>query len=176
MRSLQKTTLWLTAFTFILVSGLPALTQAQDIQVPVIEDGQAQVIPEFEDPENWIRHDLWVETEFDSDGNGKPDRVHVAVTRPQQTESGDLKLPVIYESSPYYAGTAPPPFDFFWNVKHEIGEEPPARKAGPDVDRRGERPIISNSQIKTWVPRRIHRGSLQFSGNGTFIGFPNGRW
>ncbi|HBQ60336.1 MAG TPA: Xaa-Pro dipeptidyl-peptidase, partial [Balneolaceae bacterium] len=88
---------------------------------------------------------LWVETDFDTDGNGKPDRMHVAVTRPQQTESGDLQLPVIYETSPYYAGTARPPYDFFWDVEHEVGEEPPARKKGPEVQRRGERPIISNS-------------------------------
>ncbi|MFP8489654.1 Xaa-Pro dipeptidyl-peptidase [Gracilimonas sp. Q87] len=172
MRSLQNITLWLTALIIITVSGLSAQTQAQDIQVPVIEDGQAQVIPEFEDPENWIRHDLWVETEFDSDGNGKPDRMHVAVTRPEQTESGDLKLPVIYETSPYYAGTAQPPFDFFWNVKHEIGEEPPARKAGPDVQRRGERPIISNSLIKTWVPRGFIVVHSSSPGTGLSQGSP----
>ena len=119
---------------------------------PIVENGLLQPIPEFSDQENWIRHDLWVETEFDTDGDGRPDRMHVAVTRPQQTESGDLKLPVIYETSPYYAGTAMPPYDFFWNVQHELGEQPPARKPGPEVQRRGQRPIISNSHIQTWVP------------------------
>ena len=111
-----------------------------------------QVIEEFSNPETWIRHDLWVETEFDSDGDGDPDRMHVSVTRPEQTESGDLKLPVIYETSPYYAGTARPPFDFFWDVRQEVGETPPVRQPGPEVQRRGERPIISNSHIRTWVP------------------------
>ena len=28
---------------------------------PVFEDGQAQVVEAFSDPESWIRHDLWVE-------------------------------------------------------------------------------------------------------------------
>lgn len=136
----------------VLLTAALSHGQQQTITVPVIEDGQAQTIPEFEDSENWIRHDLWVETEFDTDGDGKPDRMHVSVTRPAQTEGGDLKLPVIYETSPYYAGTARPPYDFFWDVRHELGEEPPQRTMGPDVQRTGERPIISNSLIATWVP------------------------
>ena len=42
--------------------------QAQTL--PVFRDGQAQVVPGFNDATRWIRHDLWVETEFDSDGDG----------------------------------------------------------------------------------------------------------
>lgn len=44
---------------------------------PIIENGEAQVVEAFSDPSKWIRHDLWVETEFDSDGDGKLDRMHV---------------------------------------------------------------------------------------------------
>lgn len=168
MKSLSKFSLWFFTFTLLFVVGL----NAQDVQVPVIEDGQAQIIPEFENPEDWIRHDLWVETEFDTDGNGKPDRMHVSVTRPKQTESGELKLPVIYETSPYYAGTARPPYDFFWNVEHEVGEEPPARKAGPEVQRSGQRPIISNSHIKTWVPRGFIVVHSSSPGTGLSQGSP----
>ena len=69
-------------------------------------DGQAQIVPAFQDAAQWIKESLWVETEFDSDGDGKTDRVFVDVTRPQQTETEGLKVPVIYASSPYYAGTA----------------------------------------------------------------------
>jgi len=36
-------------------------------QQAVFVDGQAQIVPEFEDKEAWIREELWVETEFDSD-------------------------------------------------------------------------------------------------------------
>jgi hypothetical protein len=32
-------------------------------------------------------HRLWVETGFDSDGDGKNDRMHVDVTRPKQTDT-----------------------------------------------------------------------------------------
>ena len=118
---------------------------------PHIVNGQAQVVSGFANPDSLIREDLWVETEFDSDGDGLLDRMYVAVTRPVQTNFG-LKLPVIYESSPYYAGTAGNDRDLFWNVKHELGEVPePPRHT--EVVRKGERPILSNSQINTWVPR-----------------------
>ena len=119
---------------------------------PAFKDGQAQIIEAFSNPDEWIREDLWVETEFDTDGDGRPDRMHVAVTRPQQTETEGLKLPVIYETSPYYAGTAGMAKGLFWNVEHEIGATPPPR-THVEVTRRGERPIISNSQIRRWVPR-----------------------
>ena len=118
---------------------------------PIIENGQAQKVPLFENPKEWIREDLWVETEFDTDGDGILDRMHVDVTRPAQTNEG-LKLPVIYESSPYYAGTAGNDRDLFWNVSHELGEVP-APPRHPEVVRKGQRPIISNSQVFTWVPR-----------------------
>ena len=75
--------------------------------MPVFKDGEAQIVKRFEDPDFWIRHDLWVETESDLDKDGRPDRVHVAVTRPRQTDTEDLKLPVVYVTSPYFAGTAP---------------------------------------------------------------------
>jgi len=118
---------------------------------PFFENGEAQIVPAFSSPENWIREDLWVETEFDTDGDGKLDRMHVDVTRPTATNDG-LQLPVIYESSPYYAGTAGNDRDLFWNVAHEIGEVPAPPKH-VEVVRRGQRPIISNSQVRTWVPR-----------------------
>jgi len=118
---------------------------------PIFENGEAQIIPELEEPANWIRTDLWVETEFDTDGDGKKDRMHVDVTRPQQTETEGLKLPVVYASSPYYAGTAGNA-PLFWDVKHELGEAAPPRNKF-EVIRTGTRPIISNSEIMLWVPR-----------------------
>ena len=126
-------------------------TNAQEKAKPIFKDGEAQIVKAFEDQSKWIRHDLWVETNFDTDGDGKLDRMHVDVTRPAQTENG-LKLPVVYESSPYYAGTAGNEEGLFWDVKHEIGAKEKQRTR-VEVKRRGKRPIISNSQIKTWVPR-----------------------
>ncbi|HSK12898.1 MAG TPA: Xaa-Pro dipeptidyl-peptidase [Phnomibacter sp.] len=135
------------------IIGLLFFTTTSSAQVkPVFENGEAQVVPAFKDPSTWIKHDLWVETDFDTDGDGKKDRMHVDVTRPQQTETEGLKLPVVYASSPYYAGTAGDVPGLFWNVKHELGATPPPR-VHPEVQQRASRPIISNSEIMQWVPR-----------------------
>lgn len=136
----------------LIVTNTIALNgQTASNSVPVFENGEAQTVPGFTDASQWIRHDLWVETTFDTDGDGKLDRMHVAVTRPKQTETEGLKLPVVYVSSPYFAGTAPLK-GLFWDVKHELGESPKPRTHA-EVVRKGKRPIISNSHIKTWVPR-----------------------
>ncbi|OYP33088.1 Xaa-Pro dipeptidyl-peptidase [Rhodopirellula sp. MGV] len=123
-----------------------------EVKIPVIKDGEAQVIKELEDSDYWIRHDLWVETEFDTDGDGKLDRMHVAVTRPRQTDTQSLKLPVVYNSSPYFAGTTGND-DYFWDVRQELGDPPPNRSAAPDIEREGTRPIISKRHISDWLPR-----------------------
>ena len=119
---------------------------------PIFKDGEAQIVEAFKNPENWLRHDLWVETEFDTDGDGDLDRMHVSVTRPQQTETEDLKLPVIYVTSPYFAGVAGDAPGIMWDVKRELGGKSKER-VHPEVTRRGKRPIISNSHIRKWVPR-----------------------
>ena len=137
---------------FLFTTLLAVKAQTTKKAVPVFENGEAQVVPAFENSEDWIRHDLWVETEFDTDGDGKLDRMHVAVTRPQQTETEGLKLPVVYVSSPYFAGVAPDVDGLFWDVKQELGAVAKER-VHPEVTRTGKRPIISNSHIKTWVPR-----------------------
>lgn len=146
--------------------------------VPVIKEGEAQIVEGFNTPDKWIREDLWVETEFDTDGDGKPDRMHVDVTRPFQTETENLKLPVIYETSPYYAGTAQMVDGIMWNVKHEIGEKAPTPRVHPEVKRTGERPIISNSLIREWVKRGfivVHSSSpgTGLSDGSPTIGGPN---
>jgi X-Pro dipeptidyl-peptidase len=117
----------------------------------VIADGQSQVVPAFADTTTWIRERLWVETEFDSDYDGKRDRVHVDVTRPGPTATG-LKVPVVYETSPYFAGTDPDD-GIFWPVKQELGDSAPTRKLGKGATFNPNRARISNSQIRNWVPR-----------------------
>lgn len=121
------------------------------VQVPVIEKGLAQRIKAFEDPSLWIKHDLWVETEFDSDGDGRRDRMHTAVTRPAQTENEGIKLPVIYESSPYFAGTAELDAKYFWNVKQELNTIPRKHEYPPQIERIAKRPVISASMLE-WIP------------------------
>ena len=143
----------LTALAILLQCNTIATAQEAKITVPVIVNGEAQKIPAFENPDKWIKHDLWVETEFDSDGDGRNDRMHVDVTRPEQTETEGLKLPVIYESSPYFAGTAGNNKDYFWNVKQELFQDPPVyHTTPPQIIRTGKRPVISTSQVRTWLP------------------------
>lgn len=138
---------------------------------PVFVDGQAQIVDAFADPSSWIRHDLWVETDFDSDGDGRMDRVHVDVTRPAQTEDG-LRLATIYETSPYYSGVGTTGSEYFWDVAHEIGAEPPPRGEMPSIAQQSRRPTISNSHVSTWVPRGFVVIHSQSPGTGLSQGCP----
>ena len=167
-----------TAIRFVLGASLalvavPVAAQAPSVGArPVFEDGQAQIVDAFADPEAWIRHDLWVQTEFDSDGDGRPDRVHVDVTRQAQTDSEGLLVPVVYESSPYYSGVGTTASEYFWNVEHEIGAEPPVRGDMPSIAQQSRRPTISNSHVGTWVPRGFAVVHSQSPGTGLSQGCP----
>jgi Predicted acyl esterases len=130
----------------------PEATQQTPTVVPVIVNGEAQKIPAFENPDQWIKQYLWVETEFDTDGDGKKDRMHVDVTRPQQTETEGLRLPVIYESSPYFAGVASMDNKYNWNVKQQLDGPSPDRLKAPAIIRTGRQASISTSQTRTWIP------------------------
>jgi X-Pro dipeptidyl-peptidase len=149
----MKNRIQLVFFLALVMTPLLSVKAQMEVKtVPVFENGEAQIVPEFNDPEKWIREDLWVETTFDTDGDGKLDRMYVDVTRPYQTETEGLKLPVIYESSPYYSGVAPDVEGGFWDVNHELGTMGKER-VHAEVVRTGTRPILSNSQNATWVPR-----------------------
>jgi len=158
----------LSAITF---AQSPASGPAAGAARPVFADGQAQVVPAFEDETEWIRHRLWVETEFDSDGDGRRDRMHVDVTRPRQTDTEGLKVPVIYESSPYYAGTSGDRA-YLWNVRQEVGAPPPPRASQPAIEFRPDRDSISNSHVNTWVPRGFAVVHSEAPGTGLSEGCP----
>lgn len=138
------------ASTILLSASIAAISQSQKA-IPVFQDGQAQVVEAFRDPAEWIREQLWVETEFDSDRNGKRDRMHVDVTRQKQTETEGLKVPVIYHSSPYFAGTGMG--NIFWDVKQELGSAPKPRTFHSAIKYDATRTSISNSLVGAWVPR-----------------------
>jgi X-Pro dipeptidyl-peptidase len=138
-------------FPILAIEGIKEIAESKTVLN--IVDGEAQIVDGFKDPDRWIRHDLWVETEFDSDGNGKLDRIYVDVTRPYQTDSEGVKLPVIYKTSPYFAGTGGLEREYFWNVKTELNVTPPKRTNCPPFKSKGVRPLISKALIKDWVPR-----------------------
>ena len=162
----------------VATAALGVWVSAQTTQVatteraqPAFVDGQAQIVPAFEDPAQWIRHTLWVETEFDSDGDGKRDRVFVDVTRPRQTDTEGLKVPVVYESSPYFAGTSNDR-SRLWNVQHELGVVPPQRLSQPPPAFQPTRTNVSNSEVSTWVPRGFAVVHSDAPGTGLSQGCP----
>ena len=138
---------------------------------PVFADGQAQIVPAFQDPARWIKETLWVETAFDSDNDKKNDRVFVDVTRPQQTSTEGLKVPVLYQTSPYYAGTANDRATL-WDVKQELGDVPPARTGHATVAYQAERAFVSNALVNAWVPRGFAVVHSDAPGTGRSQGCP----
>jgi X-Pro dipeptidyl-peptidase len=137
---------------------------------PQFYNGQAQVVPAFQDKTKWIKQELWVETEFDSDADGKRDRMHVDVTRPYQTDTEGLKVAVVYESSPYFAGTMKN--QKMWDVQHELGAAPPPRPVNEQAAFIPVRPEIAKTEIDTWVPRGFAVVHSEAPGTGLSEGCP----
>ncbi len=82
----------------IALNGLIPETASDSAKIE-LENGMTSPIYAAEDV---IIENLFVETEVDSDGDGELDVVSIEVMRPN-TEPG-IKIPVIYEMSPYRAG------------------------------------------------------------------------
>lgn len=136
---------------------------------PAFTNGIAQVVSAFQDSNAWIRQNLWVETDFDTDRDGRNDRMHVDVTRPAQTDSG-LKVPIVYASSPYFAGVAQT--FAFWDVRQELGAEPPVRGQMTGARYQANRTRISNSLVNSFVPRGFAVVHSEASGTGRSQGCP----
>jgi X-Pro dipeptidyl-peptidase len=174
LKTIKPNSILIIALAFSIFSYAQNTTEKA---TPIFKDGEAQIVDAFSDTSKWLRHDLWVETEFDTDGDGKKDRMHVSVTRPEQTETEGLKLPIIYVTSPYFAGVAGDEPGIMWDVKRELNGKSKER-VHPEVKRLGQRPIISNSHIRKWVPRGyvvVHSSSpgTGLSDGAPTVGGPN---
>lgn len=130
----------------------------------------AQAVPAFQDSTAWIRQELWVETSFDSDRDGRNDRVHVDVVRPRQTDTEGLRVPIVYGSSPYYAGTARQQVN--WNVQQELGADPEPRGRMTAPLYQADRTRISNALVNEWVPRGFAVVHSEAPGSGRSQGCP----
>ena len=137
---------------------------------PTFTNGMAQIVPAFTDSSQWIRQELWVETNFDSDRDGKPDRVHVDVTRPRQTDTEGLKVSILYGSSPYFAGTARGQVN--WDVQQELNDQPKPRGVMANPPYRADRSRISNALVNEWVPRGFAVVHSEAPGTGRSQGCP----
>ena len=162
------------------LAGVPA--SAQDIAtaekpttktLPIFEDGQAQIVKGFKNSKEWIKHDLWVPTESDVDQDGKPDRVHVSVCRQLQTDTENLKVPVIYNTSPYFSGIGSTAPKHMWPPNHELGAVPPKYEVPPPIPQQPHRVEISSSKIGRWVPRGFAVVHSSSPGTGMSQGCPS---
>jgi X-Pro dipeptidyl-peptidase len=100
-RALATRALALPLATALLAALCGAAPARADVPAISIENNATQ--PVFSRAEA-VKQTVYVEVAgTDSDGDGAPDRVAVDILRPKETEQG-LKVPVIMESSPYYAG------------------------------------------------------------------------
>src|SRR5882762_7979280 len=128
-----RSTATVAAFGLLVTAGIamPSVASAAppvSCAHPTFTDGLAQNVFSA-DTSTWVRGEAWVQTHDDSDHDGVPDRVHVDVTRPAETANPacHYQAPVVFEDSPYYAGTGPEPF---WPVDYELGRpEPGCRPA-----------------------------------------------
>ncbi|WP_341356920.1 Xaa-Pro dipeptidyl-peptidase [Rossellomorea sp. y25] len=98
-----------------------------------VENGMTQPVFSHQDA---IIERVFVETSTDSDRDGKPDRVRADIIRPKETNNG-LKVPVIYEMSPYRSGIKNVPV---YDVDVELNTVPRKGKGEtgkPQADLRG---------------------------------------
>ena len=135
---------------------------------PVVRDGMMQPVLEFADSTQIIRQSLWVETNFDSDRDGKLDRVHVQVTRPGAAERAGLKIPSLMLSSPYIAPTNGSAVNY--DVHQELGAPSPPR-VNPAF-----RAFSDTMRLKAGPTNFVARGfaavTVENSGTGLSSGCP----
>ncbi|WP_459502969.1 Xaa-Pro dipeptidyl-peptidase [Bacillus sp. C1] len=105
-------------FSYIPLNGKVPETLAQSTKIE-LEDGMTKPIYSLDEA---IVENIFVETEIDSDRNGRKDRVSVKVMRPK-TEPG-VKVPVIYEMSPYRSGIMNVPVHNVDEELHPTGGKP----------------------------------------------------
>jgi X-Pro dipeptidyl-peptidase len=148
--------------------GAPASGIVNGKLGPVVRDGVMQPVLEFADSAQLIRQSLWVETNFDTDRDGKLDRVHVQVTRPGAAEKAGLKIPILMLSSPYIGPTNGNAVN--WDVHQELGAASPPRvnppfRAWSDTMRLKQGPT-------NWVARGFAAVTVENSGTGLSAGCP----
>ena len=135
-----------------------------------VENGATQ--PQFSLADA-VEETLYVETPVDSDLDGKRDRVRLRLSRPGETESGNIKVPVVFEHSPYRYNTGGGTnHNVDFEVMPQEGISPrtlrrslaagtPVSKASPD---------LPGSLDNYWVPR----GYAVVLGESIGTGFSDG--
>ena len=95
---------------WLMLLSRPALAEAGGLRV---ENGMAQPIARYTDARSLeytnessdlLRFVVYVETDFDTDLDGRPDLIKTMVQLPRSAAEGAWQAPVIYEARPYIAG------------------------------------------------------------------------
>jgi X-Pro dipeptidyl-peptidase len=159
--------------TLLLVTATASAQEAATRSEPVFTDGEAQIVEGFKDPKAWIREELWVEAEFDTDGDGLKDRMHVDVTRQKQTDTEGLKVAVIYETSPYFSGVGSTDSKYFWDPHQEVHGPPKPREHMPSIAVKPRTPRISEDFVADWLPRGFAVVHSESPGTGLSQGCPS---
>jgi X-Pro dipeptidyl-peptidase len=135
-----------------------------------VENGVSQ--PQF-DLANAIEETLFVQTPVDTDRDGKRDRVRLQLSRPGETESRDIKVPVVFEHSPYrYNGGDAQNHNVDFDVLPQEGIRPDGQGAGSTRAFAAPRPEpdLPGSLDNYWVPR----GYAVVLGESVGTGFSDG--
>jgi X-Pro dipeptidyl-peptidase len=128
----------------------------------VVENGVTQPVFDYTQA---IRERLSVETAVDSDNDGRRDRVEVRVIRPAETARG-LKVPVIFQPSPYYAGLNDVP------NHDDIDRDDPAARRAAGADARAETIVFAGYLDNYFVPRGYAVVFADSLGTGGSTGCP----
>jgi X-Pro dipeptidyl-peptidase len=143
------------AITMIVTVTPVASAQQDDRPTPppwlVVRDGVTQ--PQFS-LANAIEETVFVETTVDSDLDGKRDRVRLNLSRPGETRTQGIKVPVIFEHSPYRANTGGAPnhgVDF--DVLPQEFIQPNLTATEVRVNTAKATPDLPGSLDNFWVPR-----------------------
>src|SRR5262245_37788050 len=147
----------------------PSAALAPAVAVPTFVNGLSQAVFST-NPADWYSGEVWVQAPFDSDGDHKLDRIHADYSAPGEVLTDGLQVPVIFEDSPYYAGTADEYSN--WGVDHELGQPPASRPRAPYWNAFDTSPTISTRYESTWVPRGFAVVHAESPGTGHSDGCP----
>lgn len=136
------------ALAALAVTAPAAVAQQQPPWLKV-HDGVTQ--PRF-DFAAAIEETVYVQTRLDTDADGRNDRIRIRVSRPAETRTQGIKVPVIFEHSPYLG-------DFGNAVNHPVDVDQLPQERGSEFRRAlaasaGSRGDLSGSSLDNYyVPR-----------------------
>ncbi|MFG1996360.1 CocE/NonD family hydrolase [Actinoplanes sp. NPDC048988] len=107
-----------------------------------------------------IVEDVWVEAPLDSDNDHRPDRVHLNIIRPVETDRAGQKVASIIDASPYYGGFLDVPYH---NV--DVGSLPQQSSASGTERRRHDDRVSIRSHLVARSYASIIMDSLGTAGS-----------